>query len=82
MAWELLAIWLIVTGAVIWFIRDERRRRSEAHVARAARYYAHAPKYRHVPAELRNAPLPPQPTGGLTEAQRAFFKAFRNSQPS
>ena len=80
MAWELLAIWMIVIVAVTWFVRDEKRRTADADIARAARYYAFSPKYRNAPAELRYAPLPPRhATGGLTEAQRAFFKTFRNS---
>ncbi|KKC31511.1 hypothetical protein WH91_18940 [Devosia psychrophila] len=80
MAWELLAIWVIVIVAVTWFIRDEKRRTADADIARASRYYAFSPKYRHVPARFRYAPLPPRQTiGGLTEAERAFFKMFQNS---
>lgn len=52
MVWQLLGIVLIVVGAVVWFVRDERRRTSDRAIARAAQYYAHAPQYRHVWAPL------------------------------
>ncbi|MDB5615352.1 MAG: hypothetical protein JWQ22_3005 [Devosia sp.] len=80
MAWELLAIWVIVIAAVTWFVRDEKRRTAEADIARAARYYAFSPKYRYASAESFDAPPPPRKMpGGLTQAQRAFFKTFQNS---
>ena len=82
MAWQLLAIWAIVTLAVIWFLRDEKRRRSDAALQRAARYYAHAPKYRHVSANP--VPMPetvlPRRSGGLTQEQRAFITALMAPQ--
>ena len=79
MAWELLAMWAIVIAAIIWFIRDEKRLRAEAELQRAARYYAHAPKYRHVTVEpaAKTAP-PPRRTGGLSSEQRTFIKEFSN----
>jgi hypothetical protein len=78
MAWELLALWMIVVGTVTWFIRDERRLRAEADIARAARYYAHAPKYRHVSAEVAEQPtLPPRrAAGGLSAEQREFMQSM------
>ena len=82
MAWELLAILLIVAVAVTWFVRDEKRARADAEIERAARYYAHAPKYRHVSAEpvaLPTAPVRPR-TGGLSSEQRAFIEAFKASR--
>lgn len=79
MAWELLAIWAIVIVAVTWFVRDEKRQEAEAAVARAARYYAHAPKYRHIPAEpIGMAMAPARRTGGLTPQQRAYLKALQH----
>jgi hypothetical protein len=76
MAWEVLAIWLIVAVTMTWFVRDERRRRSEADLERAARYYAHASKYRHASAESM-APPPLRPvTGGLSREQRVFIEAL------
>ncbi|KRA47638.1 hypothetical protein [Devosia sp. Root635] len=78
MAWEVLAIWGIVIATTVWFFRDERRLRAEADLKQAARYYAHAPKYRHVSVEPAEAPAPaPQPrTGGLNREQRAFIAAL------
>lgn len=78
MAWELMAIWAIVIATTVWFFRDERRLRAEAELQRAARYYAHAPKYRHVAVEPVEAPAPaPQRrTGGLNREQRAFIAAL------
>lgn len=79
MAWELLAMWVIVVATVIWFIRDERRLRAESELQRAARYYAHAPKYRHIAVEPAAAPaLPHRRTGGLSSEQRAFIQNFPN----
>ena len=79
MAWELLAMWAIVIGTIIWFIRDEKRLRAEAELQRAARYYAHAPKYRHVAVEPKaKAALPQRRTGGLSSEQRTFIKQFSN----
>lgn len=81
---ELLALWTIVVGTVIWFIRDEKRLRAEADIERAARYYAHAPKYRHVPARPTEPPAPPprRPAGGLTAEQRAFMQALLAARPT
>lgn len=72
MAWQLLAIWAIVTVTVVWFIRDERRLVATAELKRAARYYAHAPKYRHVAAGPIEASVAPAPRrgGGLSAQQR------------
>ena len=78
MAWELLALWMIVVGTVVWFIRDEKRLRLNADLERAARYYAHAPKYRHVTAEPAEQPvlLPRRTIGGLSAEQRAFMQSM------
>lgn len=82
MAWELLAIWVIVVATVIWFVRDEKRVKAEAELERAARYYAHAEKYRYVAAEStgerlqRHVPTPQLRTGGLSADQRAFIMAL------
>ena len=82
MAWELLAMWAIVVATIIWFIRDEKRLRAEAELKRAARYYAQAPKYRHVSVEPAEAPaLPPRRTGGLTQVQRAFIAELARTKP-
>ena len=80
MVWELLAIWTIVTVVVTWFVRDEKRRVADADIARAARYYAHADKFRHVAAETVAIPVPVRRPGGLSVEQRAFITAYRDSR--
>ena len=77
MAWELLAIWAIVITVLTWFVRDEKRLRAEADVARAASYYAHAAKYRHVTPQPIPIPLPARRAGGLSEDQRRVLKALQ-----
>lgn len=75
MVWQVLAMWTIVIATITWFVRDERRLRHEAAVAQAARYYAHAPKYRHVTAEPVLASPAPR-VGGLSAAQRKVLKGM------
>lgn len=75
MAWQLLAMWGIVIVTITWFVRDERRLRADAALAEAARYYAHAPKYRHVAVD-EPAPVPAQRVGGLSKTQRAYLRAL------
>lgn len=77
MAWELLAIWAIVITVLTWFVKDEKRLRAEADIARAARYYAHASKYRHVAPQAIPVPVPVRRPGGLTEDQRRALKALQ-----
>jgi hypothetical protein len=75
--WQLLAIWMITAATVIWFLRDERRVRAEAELTRAARYYAHAPRYRHVSALPEpTPPAPVRPPAGLSASQREFLTGF------
>lgn len=38
MVWEVLAIWAIVGAVVVWFMRDEKRRRDQVLSARAQRF--------------------------------------------
>ena len=85
MVWQILAMWVIVIGTITWFVRDERRLRREAALAQAAAYFAHAPKYRHVPVDEPVAvPLcaggepaaTPARTGGLTEAHRKVLRGM------
>ena len=78
MVWQLLAIWTIVIVTLIWFVRDEKRRVADAAMARAARYYAHAPRYRHAaPEPVVAPPAPPRRSGGLSDEQRRFLKALQ-----
>ncbi len=48
---QLAAIWAIVIVSFVWFVRDELRLRRLARLNKAARFYAHAPQYRHVRTE-------------------------------
>lgn len=75
MGWELLAIWSIVIGTVIWFVRDEKRRIADAAIARSARYYAHADRV-HGSIEPAAVPVPVRRPGGLTTQQRAFIATY------
>lgn len=74
MAWQLLAMWVVVLATVIWFIRDERRRRADREIERAARYYAYAPRFRHV----TRAPTP-EP---VAQPQVRRTSVLRNDQAS
>ena len=77
MVWQVVAMWVIVIVTITWFIRDERRLWSEAALVKAARYYAHAPKYRHMVAEQPAlVPAPAPRVGGLSEAQRKVLKGM------
>lgn len=77
MAWQILAMWSIVIVTITWFVRDEKRQRRDNELAEAARYYAHAPKYRHVtaePAVVEAAPV--RRVGGLSAAQREYMQSL------
>jgi hypothetical protein len=78
MAWEILAIWLIVATAIVLFIRDERRMQFER-LAERARNYATAPAWQHrdgVPPQ----PVRLRPAQDLTALQRHFAEAMRRSR--
>ena len=75
MAWELLAIWLIVATTIVLFIRDERRIAGER-LEERARSFATALAYRHREPPPRQAPT--RPVGGdLTAIQRRFAEELR-----
>ena len=76
MAWQILAMWVIVIGTIVWFVRDERRLRAEAALVAAAAYYAHAPKYRFQSSPAPVTPAPARRTGGLSDTQRKFLQAL------
>lgn len=76
MAWQVLAIWAVTIATIVWFVRDERRLKTEAALAQAAQYYAQAPKYRYqvsAPVPAPSARQPVRRTGGLSAAQRKFL---------
>lgn len=76
MAWQLVAIWFVVAAATAWFVRDERRRQGDADLARAARYYAHIPRPRHVAPTTASVELPTLRRQGLLHSDRAYFDRY------
>lgn len=77
MAWELLAIWLIVATTIVLFIRDERRMASQR-LEERARSFATTPAFRHREPPPRQAPA--RALGGdLTAIQRRFAEELRRS---
>jgi hypothetical protein len=75
MAWELVAIWLIVGVTLVAFVQSERRREMATLKARA-RHYALSPAYRHQTSE---APMPQAYTPtGLSQSDRLFLQTLAN----
>lgn len=79
MAWELLAIWAIVTITITWFVRDERQLRTERLHSRA-RHFALAPAYRHAaptfdPASIARPPV--LKTTTMAESRRRFLASMQ-----
>jgi hypothetical protein len=79
-AWQLLAIWAIVLSTIVWFVRDERRLESERVLVRAARYYAHAPQFRHA-TRPEPVTLPKPRFGAIRHADRAYFQRVLGIKP-
>ena len=75
MVWNMLLMWAVVIVALVWFVGSERRRRRDADIARAARFYARARPLPREP-EAEEPPVPARRTGGLTEQQRAFLTSL------
>jgi hypothetical protein len=84
MAWEILAIWIIVAATVVWFVRDERQKRLSG-LMEKARGFATDPAFRHrepepalVPVIARTA-APPKPLAAddLTPMERRFLESLR-----
>jgi len=82
MAWELLAMWAIVIVAVTWFVRDERRLKADARLAKAARYYAHAPKYAFAARTVPQPAAPKPRSGSLLRNDRAYFDTLISKRAS
>lgn len=78
MAWELVAIWLIVAATFIWFIRDEKRVQSRK-LAERARFFATDTAFRHHGPLRAEAGLRPREQG-LTELQRKFIEELRRQR--
>ena len=82
MAWQVLAIWIIVVPVVVNFLRSEGQMRQ-------ARAWANRPRMALSPRQPGRSLLQLQPTvqlarpavrtGGLSESQRAFLNAMIKS---
>jgi len=77
MAWEVLAIWAIVSVTIVWFIGDERRQRASTRRAYTA-------PYRHIPVTAleRGDARPQHRAESLSHNQRAFIAALTTPQGS
>lgn len=73
--WQFVAIVVIVALTVLWFVRDERRRKDRA-LAAKAHYFATTPQYRPTPPKPVATPSAQQPrrSSGLLQADRDYFK--------
>ena len=79
MAWQVLAIWIIVVPVVVSFLRSESQMQQ-------ARAWANRPRAALRPRQTGLSLLQPKPavpmaqpavrTGGLSESQRAFLNAM------
>lgn len=78
MAWELAAIWLIVAATIVWFVRDEGRRRL-GRLTEQARVYATASSWQHREAA---GPISAAQPGreALTDIQRKFGEEMRRQR--
>lgn len=80
MIFQVLAMWGIVGATIVWFMRDEKRRRDTALSARAL-VYAKAPHYRHQVADEAVQPaMPLARQAGLSAADRAYFEMLRKAK--
>ena len=84
MAWEVLAIWAIVTVTIVWFIQDERRLRARTAPQRSSRYHARTAAYRHIPVAPagRASAVSQRQIESLSHDQRAFIAALTAPQGS
>jgi hypothetical protein len=64
MAWEIVAVWIIIAAAVILFVRDERRGRARDLDA-MARHFATAAQWRHRSGRQMDLLIEHTPTAGL-----------------
>ena len=80
--WQLLAILAIAALALLWFIRDERRRTDRA-LAAKAHYFATTPAYRPaVATKLPDVVQKPARGKGLRETDRAYFDRMMRENAS
>ena len=57
MAWQIIAIALIVGAALIYFVQSEKRQKADV-LSKRARHFATAPAYRHRSASTAAQPAP------------------------
>ncbi|GEM_PF-1986546 len=77
MSWQLVAIWVIVSGALIWFMRDERVLRRIRQNGRLQRFVsAPAPSLGRAPAPSAFRTDSPE----AVAARQRFVDAMRNSK--
>jgi type II secretory pathway pseudopilin PulG len=76
MTWELLAIWAIVTAAIIWFVLDERQQQRARNEAQA-QLYAAAAQWRH----RSDATTPPLATAENEAMRRRFIRSMMSDRP-
>ena len=79
-AWQVVAIWVIVASTIVWFVRDERRLESEKLLARAARHHALAPRRRQIIRPV-SIPLPRPRPGAIRHSDRIYFDRFLGGKP-
>lgn len=77
MAWQVLAIWIIVIPVVVSFLRSEAQTRRKPMRHRYAAMLATRPVRSQLTPQRSTAPATPAPrTGGLSPSQRAFLSAM------
>jgi hypothetical protein len=81
MVWQVLAMWMLVVGTTVWFVRDERRLIANAALAQAKSFNARQPRYRYQsnPAPAAAMVKPVKRSAALTRTQREFLQAYAQS---
>jgi hypothetical protein len=76
-AWELIAIWIIIAAVVVWFVRDERQKRLSG-LMEQARSFATDPAFRHrEPESAMVSPARMPVADDLTPTTRSFLEKVR-----
>jgi len=74
MSWEIVAIWAIVAGTIIWFVRDERLKRRSNHGSSLAA----GVDMRRITDRPVYAPATPQlDKASVDTARRMFMNSMR-----
>lgn len=80
MIWQLLLMWVLVVATLVWFIRDERRRKAEAAQAKARQFNSTRPRGPIFGPGSVPVPLDARRTGGLTAKQRRDLMKLQQRQ--